>query len=114
MLGLAHMERKVSQDFLELRVVLATLVSPALAMLEHLAFAGNPVTLAYLDCQDNQVYLDQEVSTARMNPNSGHKGKGGCGMNEHDFWVVERKYVCTWMSCDILHHSVNPIPVHPP
>lgn len=78
MLGLAHMERKVSQDFLELRVVLVTLVSLALAMLEHLAFGGKLVTLAYLDYQDSRVYLDQEVSTARMNRNSGHKGKGGC------------------------------------
>lgn len=93
MLGLAHMERKVSQDILELRVVLAALASLALAMLEHPAFAGNLVTLAYLDCQDNRVYLDQEVSTARMNRNSGHKGKGGCGVNERDFGVVERKCV---------------------
>lgn len=67
------MERRVSQDSQGLRVVPVALASLALAMPEHPAFAESPGILVYLGCQDNQVYLDREVSDARTNRNNGHK-----------------------------------------
>lgn len=65
MLGLAHLERKVSQDSQGLRVVLVALASLVLAIWEHPAFVESLVSLVYLGCRDNLVNLDREVSDAK-------------------------------------------------
>lgn len=59
MLGMAHMERKVSLDTLGLKVFLVVLVSLGWAMLEHLDSEERLESLVYLVYLDSRVYRDQ-------------------------------------------------------
>lgn len=58
---MAQWGRKVSQDSRDLKVALATPVSPAPGMVEPLGFAVNLESLVYLGFQGNQACLDPEA-----------------------------------------------------
>lgn len=67
-LATAHTERKVSLDFLDLRVYLVVPVTQGSATLEHPVSEENQESLEYTVYPVSPVYQDQEVSEASARP----------------------------------------------